>query len=151
MVAPLFVVDAEFADAVAKHSWCRHSRGYLASSVGGKLVLLHRFVWGLAHGSCPRLIDHINRLKYDCRISNLRPATNSLNGLNSRGKGAKLAKGVWRNNSSNGPKPFCAAIQHRRKTIYLGSYPSVSDASAAYQAANFMLSLVESVLSGECK
>jgi hypothetical protein len=134
-IAPMFIVDAEFADAVGEWLWSADSKGYLRSHPNGLHVYLHRFVWQLKHGECPNMLDHINCVKWDCRIENLRPATPSLNGLNQTHPRSKhdLPRGV--HPAPNGRNPFKAEIMVNSKTKYLGCFPTPELASAAYEKA----------------
>lgn len=62
-----------------------NSRGYLTISVDNKKYQAHRLAWLLTHGEFPPdQIDHINGIKTDNRIANLRPATRQENGQNSK-------------------------------------------------------------------
>lgn len=134
--APVFVVDAEFADAVSAVSWVASSTGYLVGRVGTSVPLLHRFVWQLKHGDCPPILDHINEIKWDCRIENLRPATKSLNGLNRKRpnkKSSGLPRGVLA--SSSRRNPYYAQITVGGVTRHLGSFATADAASSAYEKA----------------
>jgi hypothetical protein len=46
------------------------------------LVMAHRIVWKMFNGDEPDFIDHINGVRSDNRIENLRPATKTINKLN---------------------------------------------------------------------
>ena len=60
------------------------TRGYIRCSYEGKKVQGHRLAWFLHYGEWPEgNIDHINRVKTDNRICNLRIATLSENQFNS--------------------------------------------------------------------
>ena len=62
-----------------------NGRGYLEVKVAGERCLAHRVIWKMAYGNDPdegKVIDHINRVKVDNRICNLRLATLSENNLN---------------------------------------------------------------------
>jgi hypothetical protein len=83
----MYQIDEEFRAEVEKHKWHRTHWGYVARNklrtqplVGPKLM--HRFVWWLKHGDVPPILDHINGVKHDNRLANLRPATPRLNSLN---------------------------------------------------------------------
>jgi hypothetical protein len=132
----MFIVDAEFASEVGRHSWVANSGGYMQAKIDGKQVVLHRFVWQLKHGDCPSMLDHINRVRRDCRLDNLRPATHSLNNLNCSRKRPTndLPCGV-RPNPNSKPNPYRAEITVNRKPKHLGCFPTPELASAAYEEA----------------
>jgi hypothetical protein len=104
--------------------------------VGGKKVLLHRFVWQLKHGDCPPMLDHINGVQWDCRLENLRPADHSLNSLNLTRRRSQndLPRGVHPQPRSKS-NPFFSQIQTGGHQKYLGSFPTPEAASAAYEQA----------------
>ena len=53
-----------------------NKKGYLQVEVGGRKIYVHRLVWKMVHGVDPvQTIDHINGIKDDNRIANLREAT----------------------------------------------------------------------------
>ena len=142
--APAFVVNPEVADEVFKYSWVSVSGGrYLAAGIAGKMVMLHRYVFFLTHGYCPKIVDHINRNRYDNRIENLRAADPSLSNLNRNHRRGKYPPGVskpkW--GGVNRTLPFQAtksrSINGKRKTVSLGYYATVDEASLA--VANFVL------------
>ena len=53
--------------------------GYKRINILGKRYQLHRLIWMYIHGSMPENIDHVNHIRDDNRISNLRSSTNSEN------------------------------------------------------------------------
>lgn len=68
----------------------RHSNGYLETCIGYKKYLLHRLAWFYMHGVWPvGVIDHINGVKTDNRIANLRDVTHLVN-MQNRSGGAKI-------------------------------------------------------------
>lgn len=64
--------------------------GYLETTVLGTRQLIHRIVWLYHHGVMPNLTDHINGIRTDNRIENLRDATYLTNAQNTRRKGARV-------------------------------------------------------------
>ena len=59
------------------------SKGYFKGRIENVELKAHRVVWAHFHGVWPSgLIDHINRVRHDNRIHNLRDATHSQNTLN---------------------------------------------------------------------
>src|SRR5690348_8622850 len=62
-----------------------HPDGYVQINIGGRLYLAHRLVWLHVYGEWPiAYLDHINGVRDDNRLINLRPATHSQNKANSR-------------------------------------------------------------------
>lgn len=73
------------ANAYGRHIGSRNHNGYFRlQSSGKKALLAHRVVWILHNGPIPEgmVIDHINRIRDDNRIENLRLATISDNNSN---------------------------------------------------------------------
>jgi len=60
----------------------RRPDGYMAVGLNGKIYKVHRIIFMMHHGHFPQTIDHINGIKDDNRIENLRAATFSENCLN---------------------------------------------------------------------
>lgn len=72
---------------------CINSEGYLCVGIDGEVYHAHRIVWIYVYSVPPEkpTIDHINRVKTDNRISNLRAATRYENVVN---------RGLQKNNKS---------------------------------------------------
>ena len=61
----------------------RHIYGYRQGSLKGKRYKEHRLIWLYHYGEWPKeCIDHINGIRDDNRIENLREATNQQNQFN---------------------------------------------------------------------
>lgn len=105
--------------------------GYLGICIGPKRWQAHRIAWALHHGTWPKnQIDHINGIKTDNRIVNLREATNSQNGKNlGLSKANKTGvKGVCWNEKH---KSFRAYIKVEHKQMYLGTFKTLESATKA--------------------
>ena len=106
--------------------------GYRHIRIDYESHLAHRIAWLYINGEWPPdQIDHINTDKLDNRISNLRPATASLNGSNrgpDRDNRTGL-KGVYYNQAA---KRWMAQIRCQKKSHYLGLHDTPEEAHAAY-------------------
>ena len=100
--------------------------GYRISSVGGKGIREHRIIWEMHNGKIPKglQIDHINRIKDDNRIENLRLVTGSINRHNNNGSGVFIDKG-------SKSRPYRAAIKNKQKFIHIGRYGTLCGALMA--------------------
>lgn len=71
------IIDPEYYDALSKHKWYLHSKGYACRDTGGrhnrKTIFMHDEIMGMAGN------DHINHNKLDNRRKNLRRATRAQN------------------------------------------------------------------------
>jgi hypothetical protein len=70
--------------------------GYIKISIAGKRYYAHRlaFIWVL--GTEPKIVDHLNGVKYDNRWCNLRSVTQTINGGNRLPcKGVRKRYGKW--------------------------------------------------------
>lgn len=117
------------AGSIAGHVGCR---GYIKITVGGEFLLAHRVAFALLRGAWPENeIDHINGIKSDNRIGNLREATKKQNQAN---KGVLKSsytglKGVSFRKARN---KFVARISNGEKRIFLGLFETAQEAHEAY-------------------
>ena len=92
----------------------------------------HRLAWLYVYGVLPeKQIDHINGIKNDNRICNLREATISENGMN-RTKQRNNTSGYKGVSWDKINKKWSSNIQINRQFKYLGRFDSKEDAYAAY-------------------
>jgi 5-methylcytosine-specific restriction endonuclease McrA len=106
-----------------------HSNGYvqIGNCVNKKHFNLkaHQFAWYCVYGNCDtEEIDHINGIKDDNRICNLRSVTHQKNLWN-----RKNDKGYHWNKNANKWK---AQITFNNKQIYLGYFNTEQEAKQAY-------------------
>ena len=104
--------------------------GYVHVSINGKPFPAHRIVWKMHNKEDAELLDHINGIRWDNRIENLRAATANQNQHN-----RKLNK-----NNPSGIKGVCwserhkkwkANVRHQGKLYYLGYFSDIKDADNA--------------------
>lgn len=110
-------------------------KGYIAICVKTKTYKAHRLAWLYVYGEMPKnQIDHINGIKDDNRIDNLREATASENMFNRlKFKNSKSPiKGI---SFHIGQQKWTAKIQLNKKRLWLGSYNTFEEAAVAYKNA----------------
>lgn len=118
----------------------KHKCGYLHTHIDRKAYLIHRLAWLYVYGHFPpHHIDHINGVRCDNRISNLRLATESENAQNRRlpQKNNKIGMiGVSKHRGR-----YRASISMNKKWHFLGSFDTSEEASKAYLKAKRLLHL----------
>jgi hypothetical protein len=94
-------------------------------SRGSVLMQAHRFIYYFMTGEIPEQVDHINRVKHDNRLQNLRSVTNQQNQFNTNSKGYSLHKCGKQ----------AAHIKVNGVKIHLGLYDTEEEARSAHLAA----------------
>ncbi len=108
--------------------------GYNQVKIDGKSYQVHRIIWLWHYGYFPEHgLDHINRLKADNRVHNLREVSQSCNIRNSRSRGNN--SGVRGVNFHKDKKKYQVYITASRKQIYLGTHFDFTEAVAHRLAA----------------
>lgn len=112
-----------------------HGEGYRQGTIFSRVYFAHRVIWAMVHGAWPAdQLDHINGVRDDNRIKNLRAVTNQENGRNKKlpSDNTSGVMGVgWH-------KPACkwaAQINVSGRCVYLGVFTKKDDAIAARKAA----------------
>lgn len=127
------LVDADLFERVNEHTWW-HGRRSAYNQRGKKRMSLHHFVTGIPEHV---IIDHRNRDPLDNRRENLRIATLSQNGMNSRkrhhgGPPTSKYKGVWWDKEKS---KWAAMIRANKKAYALGRFTVEEEAARAYDRA----------------
>jgi len=111
-----------------------NSVGYRVISILGKLYLAHRLAWLMHYGVDPSSdVDHKDRDRTNCKISNLRLVSIGDNHRNCgpRSHSKYGVKGAEAHRDGG----YTARITINRKKIYLGYFKTAEGAAAAYQDA----------------
>lgn len=112
--------------------------GYIRTFLNKKEYKVHRLVWLYNYGYLPKKqIDHINHIRNDNRLCNLREVTRSENYKN---------KKIYKNNSSGvmgvqwykNNKKWGASISIKGNTIFLGLFLKYSEAVDARKNAEIL-------------
>lgn len=108
-----FIIDLDDLDLVKERKWRKSGSGYIESGGSGKeSIQLHNLVMGFNKDQArTKVVDHINRIRTDCRKSNLRICT-------------------WRENTTN------RSIYEFNKTGFIGVAPAYRSNDKKYYRAN---------------
>jgi HNH endonuclease len=113
--------------------------GYINLRIDYRTFSAHRVAWAIHYGQWPDGdIDHINGVRDDNRIVNLRNVSRGANLQNQR-RAHKDSKTGLLGVSANSNGTFSAKIMSGYHLYKLGSFPTAEEASAAYQAAKLRL------------
>ena len=113
----------------------KDQKGYIRIRILNKKYRAHKLAWLYMYGNYPEQIDHINGIKDDNRISNLRLADNFINSQNKRKLLKSNKSGYMGVHFDNNIKMFRARIGHKGKNICLGFYDDPKVAGEAYLKA----------------
>lgn len=137
-------IHARHLNRLGKPLGCANFDGYIKIYLKSKYYSAHSLAWLITYGYWVKYpdfeIDHINGIRSDNRIENLRIVTKSQNQRNS-GKRITNTSGVhgvnWKPkyNKIPGDGRWVARIWNGPKHVYLGSFKTLHEASIARKAA----------------
>lgn len=107
-----------------------HHDGYRRIKVAGKNYKASRLAWLCAYGQWPECaLDHINRIRHDDRLENLRLARPNQNCANCsiRSDNKTGYFGVYKRRNK-----WRAGISKNRRLIWLGTFKTAKEAALAY-------------------
>ena len=105
-------------------------QGYVRTKLDKRLWFVHRIIWKMVHGVDPEQIDHVNGVRDDNRLINLRNVSHHVNAKNKAvGKNNKSGvSGVyWREAFSR----YDVSIRSEGTSRWVGSYMTMLDAVSA--------------------
>lgn len=113
---------------MARIKWCKDKSGYLHTNMNKTMVLIHRY---LLKPDKHQLVDHINNIRHDNRISNLRIVSATVNAHNKLKKQNCSSKyiGVSLCKTS---KKWLSYISFNSKRIHIGQFEFEIEAAKAY-------------------
>ena len=112
-----------------------NDQGYLLVTVDGYKFRLHTLAWAFTHGEFPvNQIDHINRVRDDNRITNLREACQVVN-MHNASKRSDNTTGVTGVYFRKDTQKYFAQINSHGKTYRLGNFERFEDAVKARKEA----------------
>ena len=115
---------------------CKNFKGYIKINIYGKEYLAHRLAWLYVYGKLPEsFLDHINEIRDDNRITNLRLATLQENYHNISKPQKNNKSGILGVCRANCGKKWRADICFNGKIKYLGVFNTAEQAYDAYLKA----------------
>jgi hypothetical protein len=132
----LWTIDPKFGIKAGDIAGSRTKHGYIRISFKRRLYLAHRLAWLYVHGRWPvDQIDHINGVKSDNRILNLREATAIQNLQNQRRAQRNSQTGLLGVSRYPSRDKFVAVIRANGRQVFLGYFDTAEDAHARYKQA----------------
>jgi hypothetical protein len=95
-------------------------QSYVQITLNGKKFLAHRLIFMMFYGYMPKQIDHVNCLKNDNRIENLRICTYSQNQLNIKPKNLRKNVSFYKRTGK-----WQVQLKINQKTLHFGYFEDV--------------------------
>lgn len=124
--------NSRFAGKIAG---CRSVGTYRTISIDSVKISVHQIIFAMVHGYFPENVDHINGIRHDNRIQNLRAATRRTNARNA----AKRCHNTSGYNGVSWDSKECkwaVRLTVDTKTIYLGRFSDLNEAVKIRLLAN---------------
>lgn len=135
MIEPAEIIYDPATGKFWREAGCQCASGYRQIYFDGRQHMEHRVAWFMHYGEWPKgEIDHINGLRNDNRISNLREATRSENSRN-RSKPSNNTSGHKGVSWINRYQCWQATIKFEGKNKFLGRFATREEAATAYNEA----------------
>lgn len=121
-----------------------HNSGYRAAIVDGKRYMVHRLIWVYHNGEMKpdTFIDHINHVRHDNRLENLRCVTHRIN-LRNQLRRITNTSGFPGVAFHKKQKKWTARIRTIDREVWLGTFDTKRDAIIARKVAERLLSYHE--------
>ena len=113
-----------------------NSSGYIQIKIKGKCYRAHRLAWIYVYGESPKeQIDHINGIRNDNSINNIRECSHAENLQNQRKPQARNTSGFFGVSFDKSKVKYRAQISVNGKNINLGLFKTASSAHDVYLTA----------------
>lgn len=110
-----------------------NNRGYVQINLFGRIYSAHRLAWYFHNGEMPtKQIDHINGIRHDNNIANLRNVDLAENLQNQRNPQKGNTSGFLGVTFHKNRNKWMAQINHKKKNIYIGIFSTAIEAHNAY-------------------
>lgn len=107
---------------------CKNKRGYLQIGLKKNIFQQHRLAWFYVHGTWPeKEIDHINRIRDDNRITNLRISDRTTNSRN-RDTSIRSSTGIKWVCFDRTKKKWRVDAGYGESRKFIGNFESLEDA-----------------------
>lgn len=121
---------------VGSTAGCRSGNGYLSIQLDGRIYLAHRLAWLYSFGAWPSLdVDHIDGVRANNSIGNLRQASKSTNAQNIRRAHIDSTSGVLGVWKGKGRNKWTSALKVDGKIHHIGNFGTSKEAEEAYLKA----------------
>jgi len=131
----LWKIDRASTARVGSTAGYRRRDGYTGMKIEQRELLAHRVAWLHVHGRWPvDQLDHVNGIKSDNRLTNLREASRAENKCNTKRPATNTSgfKGVtWHIHT----KRWVARLTINRRRVHLGYFSTADEAHTAYCTA----------------
>jgi len=105
-----------------------NARGYIQVKIFNKRYYAHRLVYFIFNGYFPQEVDHIDGIKSNNKIENLRASTKSQNNMNAK-KRKDNTSGIKGITWDKRCKKWKTYLQSNKIRYYLGSYKDIEMAT----------------------
>lgn len=122
-------------ELIGSRAGTNNAGGYRQIAIDQKFYYEHRLAWFYVHGEWPNgEIDHINGVRDDNRLANLRVVTRTEN-LRNRGMSSHNTSGITGVSWNKERQQWVARINVNKRALHLGWYLSFNEAVKARQEA----------------
>jgi hypothetical protein len=111
------------------------SDGYISIEINNKAYKAHRLIWIMIYGKLPNdKVDHINGIRHDNRLCNLRECSHYEN-MRNRYKNSNNKSGYKGVSWSKDKQKWLVQLMVNKNRIHVGLFNDINDAAEAYKLA----------------